>query len=262
MRIKGENRMKKYTSIIVAGITVLGAVFLLYKEYDPTRIKQTESHTEAHWTYAGEKNVFTWGDIEGARLCKIGQAQSPIDLPKEVAKGTSDYVFHYTETKFVSENNGHTIQYTPVAENENRLELNGEVYQLAQFHFHNPSEHAVGGVLYPMEVHFVHKSASGKLAVVGTVIKASEVPTMHGYWLEDGKTKVEKSVNLSTLIQGGGKHYKGSLTTPPCTEGIEWLVLDQEQTMTQAEIHTYRKIFGSETNRPVQPVNGREITQT
>lgn len=249
--------MKKYLNILIATITVLGAFFLLFKEYNPNLIT-----SGSHWTYAGEKNVFEWGEEENAKLCKDGLAQSPIDIPQTARTGTETYTFHYTETTFTSENNGHTIQYTPEASSKNSLELNGEVFQLVQFHFHNPSEHAVDGLLYPMEVHFVHKSASGKLAVVGAVIKASDTPTMQGYWqATNPKVNVEKKLDLTTMIRGGGKHYTGSLTTPPCTEGIEWLVLDENQTMTQSEIHEYRKIFGSETNRPVQPLNGREITQ-
>lgn len=254
--------MKKNMSIIIAIIAILAVGGVLFKEYNPTLVSPNGTHGASHWTYAGEKNVFNWGDEESAKLCKIGKSQSPIDVPKTAAKGTSGYIFTYNETKFISENNGHTVQYAPVGENKNSLELNGEVFQLVQFHFHNPSEHAVGGVLYPMEVHFVHKSASGKLAVVGAVINVSDAPSMSGFWkTNDANAKVEKTLNLSSIIQGGGKHYSGSLTTPPCSEGVEWLVLDKEQTMTQLEVNEYRKIFGSETNRPVQPLNGREVTQ-
>lgn len=247
--------MKKI-SIMIGVVALLLAGGLIYKEYNPSLVKP-----HPHWTYAGEKNVFEWGEEEASTLCKIGKSQSPINVPKEAQPGQSAYTFHYTETTFKGENNGHTIQYTPAEGSENSLELNGEVYQLVQFHFHNPSEHEVGGVLYPMEVHFVHKSASGKLAVVGVMIEANDTPTMSGYWKADDKAAITKSINLSDVVKGGGKHYTGSLTTPPCSEGVEWLVLDGHQTMTQTEILEYRKILGSETNRPVEPVNGREVTQ-
>lgn len=235
-------------------------VVLLYTGYNKDQFKDYKG--ESHWSYAGEKSVFHWGEEEANKLCGTGKEQSPIDVPKETAKGTATYVFNYTETEFTGTGNGHTIQFTPTKDNQNSVVLNGEVFKLVQFHFHNPSEHQVGGVMYPMEVHFVHKSDAGKLAVVGAVIEASETPTLTGFWKEnDSKATITKQLNLGSIIQGGGKHYKGSLTTPPCSEGVEWLVLDQHQTMKQEEMNMYRQLLGGETNRPVEPINNREITQ-
>lgn len=246
------NKNIKTALIVIIGFTL--PAFLLYKEYNPNA-------TKPHWTYAGEHAISAWGDDEANRLCSTGNAQSPIDVPKTSNKGTDNYKFTYTETKFEGENNGHAVEYTPEKGSQNTLELNGKVYNLVQFHFHNPSEHALDGVLYPMEAHFVHKSADGKIAVVATMIEVNEKPTMKEFWKEGKEEKQTKTLNLSSIVTGGGKHYKGSLTTPPCSEGVEWLVLDLHQSMTQEEVNRYRKIMGSETNRPVQPKNGREVTQ-
>lgn len=259
--------MKKLQTPIIILIGLLLPAILLYQAYNPDAVasygKDHGHEKAAHWTYAGEKSVFNWGDEEANELCKIGKEQSPIDLPKEATKKSTDtYAFNYTETEFSGENNGHAIEYKPKGENKNTLTLNGEVYTLVQFHFHNPSEHAKGGVLYPMEVHFVHKTKDGKIAVVGALIEVSDTPTLKGFWPETiSKHENEMKLNISSIINGGGKHYTGSLTTPPCTEKIEWLVLDKAQTVTQEEANNYRKLLGSETNRPVQPTNGREITQ-
>jgi len=195
--------------------------------------------------------------------------QSPIDIRNaKHAASAPKIVWHYSAAKLKVENNGHTIQ-SNTGTSDNYVTIDGEKYSLAQFHFHNPSEHRIGGVPSDMEMHFVHKNAAGKLAVIGVMINehaGKENKAFKPVWdvlPREKKSKVEQPVDvkLTNLLPSKTEyfHYKGSLTTPPCSEGVRWFVLKEPVNMSSGQVEMYTSIFDAPTNRPVQPIQGREI---
>ncbi len=225
-----------------------------------------------HWTY-GKSDAggpSHWGDLaKNFSMCEKGMEQSPIDLRQATSsKDAPKITWHYGSAKLNVENNGHTIQ-SNLAGGDNHITIDGEIYSLAQFHFHSPSEHRISGVPADLELHFVHKNSSGGLAVVGVMINeraGKENKSFKPVWdiiPRDFNSKAAKTaeLNLTSLIPAGRQyfHYKGSLTTPPCSEGVKWFVLKDPTTMSGGQLEMYSSIFGGPTNRPVQPIQGREI---
>ncbi|MDZ4770337.1 MAG: carbonic anhydrase family protein [Chloroflexota bacterium] len=223
--------------------------------------------TEVHWTYEGEEGPEHWGDIKDEyTLCGTGTTQSPIDITTTVSTDIGDIAFNYAPSALNIFNNGHTIQaaYDPGS----FIVYNDVQYALLQFHFHHHSEHSINGVTSPLEIHFVHRSAEGALAVVGVMLnegdanadayasifanaptEASEIVTI------DGAT-----INASDMLPAEKTYYTytGSLTTPPCSEGVRWLLLDTPLTLSTAQIEAFGSIF--ELNaRPIQPQNARDV---
>ena len=162
-------------------------------------------------------------------------------------------------------NNGHTVQVDTVGSGV--LVIGGDRYFLQQFHFHTPSEHTVDGHSCPLEVHFVHRTAGGKLAVVGLLFEeGAENPALTPFW-----SRMPKSAGPPVDLGRGGvdirkvlpaRHdvyrYAGSLTTPPCSEGVSWLVLKEHATASAAQIGAFRALVRHD-NRPIQPLEGRAI---
>jgi carbonic anhydrase/nucleoid-associated protein YgaU len=221
---------------------------------------------EIHWGYSGEIGPEFWGSLsEEFALCSSGTSQSPIDI-SGVTPSSGGITFNYQPTSLGSVvNNGHTIQvnYDPGSS----IEVDGVQYDLFQFHFHTPSENTQDGAAAPMEVHLVHRSAEGTLAVVGVWIDAGEEnPVLAQFWdsipAEEGEVAMEGSLNVADLVPVEPSYYafSGSLTTPPCTEGVNWFMVDQRITASQAQIDAFTAIIG-ENARPVQPLNDRLIRQ-
>jgi len=197
-----------------------------------------------HWSYDGAEDPAHWAALSpDFALCGAGHQQSPVDIV----------------------NNGHTIQVDTVGSGV--LVIGRDRYVLQQFHFHTPSEHTVDGRSYPLEAHFVHKTADGKLAVVGLLFEeGADNPALNPCW-----SRLPKSAGPPVdLGRGGldlrnvlpGRHdvyrYAGSLTTPPCSEGVDWLVLKQHATASTAQIEAFRSIVPHD-NRPTQPLAGRAV---
>jgi carbonic anhydrase len=166
-------------------------------------------------------------------------------------------------------NNGHTLQVNHTgtrSASDPQITFAGETYWLLQFHAHSTSEHTIDGVHSPFEMHFVHQSASGGLAVVGVLMDegapdaALEQMFSQNPGHEAGVT-CEDPIALDAEVPTGSGfyHYSGSLTTPPCSEGVEWFVLDQHGTVSAAQVEEWATEFEGTTNRPVQPLNGREV---
>ncbi|MBF0345498.1 MAG: carbonic anhydrase family protein [Nitrospirae bacterium] len=247
--------MKRFKSIVLA------VVFLFYV----SALSYGGGHG-AHWGYEGKEGPENWGDLsKDYETCKTGKGQSPIDLPKEPKTLTKSIGFNYKPASMKVINNGHTIQvnYAPGS----TVTINGNKYELLQFHFHSPSEHEVGGALYDMEVHLVHKNEKGELAVVGVLMKeGKEHKLVKDVWsnLPDkvGQEKVVDGVKINaadflptdlTLYQ-----YSGSLTTPPCSEKVSWNVLKAPIEISKAQKDKFLAIVGKNA-RPVQPVNERVV---
>jgi carbonic anhydrase len=226
-----------------------------------------------HWTYEGEKGPQFWGKLDpDFSLCAEGKSQSPIDiaktspasLPKLRAKFSPANLRIVHHEHLADEiNNGHTIQ---VNYSEGDTITLGDVdYELIQFHFHAPSEHTVQGKQYPMEMHFVHKAPSGALAVIGVFIeRGTHNAAFDTIWSNLPKQKGVEShyehvqVNVDDLLPHNQKTYRydGSLTTPPCSEGVKWLVMQSPIQLSAAQIWRFTSLIEG-NNRPVQPLHHR-----
>jgi carbonic anhydrase len=238
-----------------------------------------EAAHEKHWAYEdglAEIGPAHWGELAGNAPCSTGQRQSPIALT--TAGGTAaapaaepHESFSYKPSRISLVNNGHTVQQS--YDNGSSLSEGGGVtYSLAQFHFHSPSEHTLNGQSFPLEIHLVHLDSSGKPAlVVGLLVKEGrENPALDAVFANLPKMRGQKSepaggvtVDAAALLPGDRAHfaYDGSLTTPPCSEGIRWRVMRQPIEMSAAQISAYRSLpHLGHTNRPVQPTRGRAVT--
>lgn len=220
-----------------------------------------------HWSYSGGDAPDHWGEVD-ARFteCKTGHNQSPINIRRVVhARQT---VLRVTvgngPQKIV--NNGHTIEVIPVDGTSTRLTLDGDVYTLQQFHFHTPSENTFDGHHLPLEGHFVfmHDDQPLVLAVMYESGAPSKVLASFISHLKDAPQQgapLTPAVNIKALLPTQLHYYRftGSLTTPPCTEGVIWLVLDPRVNLSEAQLKAFEQAIGQHNNRPVQPLHGRLI---
>lgn len=231
-----------------------------------TALPLAASGAEIHWSYEGEAGPAHWGDLAPEfHLCKDGKQQSGIDIPG--VSGADDLAhirFDYKTVPLKIVNNGHTIQVNYAA--GSKAMIDGDNYQLLQFHFHTPSEHNKKGASFPMEVHLVHRNAAGQLAVVGVLMKEGH----HNDFIQkiwdrmpahEGEVDVHADINAARLLprERDFFRYAGSLTTPPCSEGVKWSVMAQPIEVSAAQIAQFRAIFPLNA-RPVQPLNGRPIS--
>jgi carbonic anhydrase len=213
-----------------------------------------------HWDY---KAADSWAALSPEfAACGTGKQQSPIDL-QPVRAEASDIVFHYAPTAGVIKDNGHTYQVD--LEPGSSIIIDGERYNLLQFHVHAPSEHKVAGEQYAMELHLVHKSPAGGLAVVGVLIdRGAPNPGLAAAWKKlprPARTeKLKKPFNPASLLPEDRSlfRYTGSLTTPPCSEGVVWNVLRHSVSHDSREIDVVRARFG-DTARPVQEMFERKL---
>lgn len=228
----------------------------------------TATPAPAHWTYEGEEGPTHWSELDPGYAACNGKQQSPVDLTGANQKDIANVVFHYQASKVNIINNGHTIQVN--YDTGSYIEVDGARYDLLQFHFHAPSEHSINGKLADAEVHLVHKDANGKLAVVGILInKGPANSAIQSFWdalptqagTLDKRTVDVKASDFLPAIQTTYR-YDGSLTTPPCTEGVKWIVMTAPITFSEEQLTSYTKIFEG-SNRPVQAINGRpEVEDT
>jgi carbonic anhydrase len=219
-----------------------------------------------HWCYEGECGPEHWGELDPSfAACRDGLKQTPINLyeMKEVSK--PQLSISYKATPLTIKNNGHTIQVN-YAEGST-LTVNGVTYRLLQFHFHTPSEHVKNGRTYPMEAHLVHINDNSELAVLGVFLKEGDYDNAFLKPIFDNMPKTEgeveiagKSVNVANLLPREHEYfnYSGSLTTPPCSEGVNWMVLDDAVSMSKRQIEQFKAIFEMNA-RPEQSLNGRTI---
>ncbi|HSD39837.1 MAG TPA: carbonic anhydrase family protein [Rhodocyclaceae bacterium] len=220
-----------------------------------------------HWGYGGGHGPAKWGDMEADfATCKLGKEQSPIDIRSAQKSALPALDFKYPDSGAEIVNNGHTIQVN-LAEG-GVLNLDGVPYKLVQFHFHTPSEEKINGKAYPMEAHLVHQSADKNLAVVAVMLKegktnAALAPIFKNLpHTEGGKTTLGANFSAAALLPAERGYFKyiGSLTTPPCSEGVRWQVLKQPLEVSKAQIAAFRKLY-SMNARPVQPLNGRKLEE-
>ena len=224
---------------------------------------------DAHWSYEGRDGPAKWGDLDAAnRACSIGGEQSPIDIREPIKAQLAPLNITWAKTVDTIINNGHTIQVN--IDDSSVLSVGaGRNYRLLQFHFHHPSEHLIDGRSFPMEVHFVHANAAGSLAVVGILMTTGRpnavfnkiVSTMPEQ--EGPAVKADPAINPSGLLPPARSYYRysGSLTTPPCSETVDWLVLADPIQVADADVARFAKLYPMDA-RPVQKTNRRFVLRS
>lgn len=233
-------------------------------EEEKHEVAKPETHA-VHWAYNGEHGAEHWGDMEGNATCKIGKVQSPINIMTRSVDSApiSPIRFNYAMSNGEVVNNGHTLQvnFKP----GNSIDVDGTNYALLQFHFHAPSEEGFDNIRYPMVAHFVHKSAEGRLAVVALLFTVgNENPILKNVFAkfptEEGQKADVPNLDLGRIFNGNQKYYSfmGSLTTPPCSEGVKWHVLKTSQEISLSQLIDFKSLY-PENARPFQPINNREI---
>lgn len=213
------------------------------------------------WGYQGKTKPENWGKISSDyQTCQNGLQQSPIDIDQPLAPKFRNPQLDYQSIPLKLANTGSTIQIK--ANSDNKLIIDNEIFELVQLHFHNPSEHQLKGQAFPMEAHLVHKNQEGKLLVVGIFIKSGqENIALQPIWDQipaatNKETNIAQvSLNLQDLIPENKHNYQyiGSLTTPPCTEGVQWVLLAEPIELSQQQIKQFHKIFPVNA-RPIQPL--------
>jgi carbonic anhydrase len=223
---------------------------------------------EVHWSYAGESGPQAWGQLKSEfNVCAIGKRQSPINIEESATlQGPAEpLVFNYQPSSGTVVNNGHTIQVDLYGDNS--VTVRGSNFKLVQFHFHHPSEERVNYKGFSMVAHLVHKNMEGQLAVVAVLLDPGAANALiDKVWTHmplDAGDRVRLPtglINMNELLPKDQRYYQfmGSLTTPPCTEGVLWMVLKQPSTVSPGQIRLFSQLFPNNA-RPVQAVNGRAV---
>jgi carbonic anhydrase len=226
------------------------------------------SHGEVHWSYEGETGPQSWGKLKPEfNICAIGKRQSPINIEDSATLlGPAEpLVFDYHPSSGTVVNNGHTIQVD--LQGDNSLTVRSQTYRLIQFHFHSPSEEQVNFQHTAMVAHLVHKSADGQLAVVAVLLDPGVAnPVINTVWtympldVNDRVRLPAGIIDMNLLLPKDQRYYQfiGSLTTPPCTEGVLWMVLKQPTPISREQIRLFQKLYPNNA-RPVQAVNDRPV---
>jgi carbonic anhydrase len=229
---------------------------------EKTAEKPADKHATPHWDYEGEMGPARW--VKEFPTCGKGKQQSPLNIKGPFVKQRVDLAPSYKAGPLTMLNNGHTIQVNIPA--GSKLRIDGVAYDLLQFHFHRPSEEQIDGKPMAMVAHFVHKSADGKLAVIGVLLKeGNENPNIKTLWsnLPAGEGPpveiADVSFNPANLLPKELEFwsYEGSLTTPPCTEGVRFFILRSPVNISKEQVNAFPFKMNA---RPVQPQNNREIT--
>lgn len=225
-------------------------------------------HNSEHWTYEGEHGPANWGKINAAwSKCATGNRQSPIDIRNGMKVELEAIGFDYTPVGFNVINNGHTIQVT--VSGGNFLTIQNRQYELQQFHFHRPSEERVNGKGTEMVVHLVHKDVDGRLAVLAVLIERgkpqSVIQTIWNNLPLEKNEVVEPTTALNLLdmlpVRRDYFTYMGSLTTPPCSEGVLWMVMKEPIQASPAQLAFFSRLYPMNA-RPVQSASGRVIKES
>ncbi len=231
------------------------------------------SHAASKWGYHGDIAPAQWCHLDDTfKDCCDGMKQSPIDIipPKVQAAPLDALKFDYKPTALEIIHNGHTVQAN-VPKGSNTLLIGDQAFQLLQYHVHTPSEHLVDGGEYPVEVHLVHQAEDGTLAVVGVLLEeGSAHQELDTFWkalpYHQDLTVSVKSFDINKLIPANKATYRysGSLTTPPCGEGVLWHVMAEPLTLSAEQIEAIHELFSGEhfpdgNRRPVQPLNDRAV---
>lgn len=223
---------------------------------------------KTHWTYEGKQGPDNWAKLSPEfATCETGRNQSPINIENTMRASLKPLkgLQKFPAKDIV--NNGHTVQVN--FKQGNMLVLDSAPYQMKQVHFHAPSENTINGKSFPLEAHFVHADAKGNLTVIGVMFKEGEAnPGLEKLWAqlpdkEGAPVSLKSRVIPSELIPENRAYYRfsGSLTTPPCSEGVRWLLMKTPMTASKSQIEAFERAVKHHNNRPVQALNGRVIVE-
>lgn len=218
-----------------------------------------------HWTYSGERGPDHWAELSpDFKACGIGRHQSPIDIVDPVAAELGPIRLEYLGQTSTVTNNGHTLQVAVPP--GSALVAEGQRFELLQFHLHSPSEHHIDGEAFPLELHLVHQNAAGDLAVVGILFREGPANEPVNAIVDAAP---EKPGEQFPMLMDLGKidfspdrlayfRYSGSLTTPPCSEGVRWFVLQEPRTVSPEQVERFVELIGEDARGP-QPLNARKV---
>jgi len=231
------------------------------------RTEPARQHAHIRWDYEGEGGPENWSKLDPKNTaCAFGQRQSPIDIRDGIKVDLEPIKFNYRPSTFRIVDNGHTVQ---VEMGESSISLTGKTYELVHFHFHRPSEERVNGQRFDMVVHLEHKSDDGQFATVAVLLeRGSENPFIQTLWNNlplEKNTPVQPPttvIDLASLLPATRTYYTymGSQTTPPCGEGMLWLVMKQPVQVSQDQINIFSRLYKNNA-RPIQPAAGRVIKE-
>ncbi len=234
----------------------------------PAISRAQESHVP-HWSYEGKEDPTHWGTLDPSyATCRMGHSQSPIDISHPKIAELPELKFDYKAVPLSIINNGHTIMVNYAA--GSTLAVGNKTYTLKQFHFHHPSEEYINGNGYDMVAHLVHADADGHLAVVAILFRAGVSNRLLETLWKNIPPEKNKTVEVSTVTvnveelmppQRGYYTYSGSLTTPPCTEGVTWYVLKSPSSLSNEQLAIITKLYPHD-NRPIQKLNHREVLES
>ncbi|MGK0291528.1 MAG: carbonic anhydrase [bacterium] len=220
---------------------------------------------KAHWGYSGHGGAKNWAKLSKDNFACSGKNQSPVNLTGFIKASLSPIKFNYKKGGYQILNNGHTVQVN--YKKGSNIKIYGKTFRLLQFHFHAPSENHINGHSYPLEAHLVHADKKGNLAVVAVMFKIgkankgltkawSKMPKHAG-----NKHSISKMISVDDILPTSRKYYRfnGSLTTPPCSEGVRWFVMKNAITASKRQIASFSKVLHEPNNRPIQRINARTI---
>ncbi len=218
-----------------------------------------------HWGYTGPEGPDHWGCLsEAYSPCSEGIEQSPVNIASYSTEDGPSIEFDYSSQTTTARNNGHTV-YLDFA-GGSFLRVGGTPYELIGVHYHSPGEHQLDGEVFTAELHLVHQSDDGSLAVVGLLFRQGAASPLVQNLLDaapdSGESVESESGAASDFVPGRLDYfgYDGSLTTPPCSEGVSWVVMQSVGTVSQEQAIRLQSLTGGANNRPVQPVGERRIT--
>ena len=245
---------------------------------EATPVRRTRARAPAHvrkpprrgpWSYDGEGGPAFWAELDPAfALCATGRRQSPIDIRGGVAVELEPIRFDYRPSDFAVIDDGHTIlaRLAP----GNTMAVGGRRFALRQMHFHHPAEERIDGRRFDMSLHLVHEDDEGRLAVLALLLQRGDEPqpVVQRVWndlpLERGvEQPASQPIDPAALLPADRAYatYMGSLTTPPCSEDVLWLVMRQPLSVTQAQIDVFTHLYPMNA-RPLQSAAGRLIKQS
>ncbi len=217
------------------------------------------------WTYDGATGPENWAQLTPENGACAGVNQSPIDLTGFIEAELKPIEFAYQAGGNEILNNGHTVQVN--YKKGSSMKIDGITFNLLQFHFHAPSENHINGKSYPMEAHFVHADKDGNLAVVALMFEqGKENKALQGAWSQipghaGDKTALKSVADANKILPDNKDYYRfnGSLTTPPCSEGVRWFVMKDAVSASKEQIHAFEHVMHHANNRPIQATNARPV---